>query len=131
VTRLIVMMVAAFVTLLPTSRARAQDRDVRFEITSVGDTTVTFRAGKMTWVVRSPRAIVVDPKRRDALVARLKVVTVSSNGEAIAVITGQTGRVTTDHFVLAEEPPQRWYRNAMLWMGAALGLVVGFAIGKA
>ena len=42
---------------------RAQDRDVRFAITHVGDTTLTFQAGKMTWVVRSKRAIVVDPRR--------------------------------------------------------------------
>ena len=129
--RPLLLMVAAVLAMALPSRASAQDRDVRFEITSVGDTTVTFRAGKMTWVVRSPRAIVVDPRRRDALVARLKVLSVSSNGDATAVVTGQTGRITTDHFVLAEEPKQHWYKNAALWMGAALGLVAGFAIGKA
>lgn len=128
--RFVFLIVAAFAWALPT-RARAQDRDVRFAITNVGDTTVTFQAGKMTWVVRSKRAIVVDPNRRDALVARLKVVSVSSTGEAIAIVTGQTGRITTEHVVLGTEPPTRWYRNTMLWMGAALGLVTGFAIGKA
>ena len=128
--RILLVFVAVLAMALP-SRAVAQDRDVRFEITSVGDTTVMFRAGKMTWVVRSPSAIVVDPKRRDALVARIKVLSVSSNGDATAVVTGQTGRITTDHFVLAQEPPQHWYRNAMLWVGAALGLAAGFAIGKA
>jgi hypothetical protein len=56
---------------------------------------------------------------------------VSSGGEATAVVTGQTGRITTDHFVVAQEPPQHWYRNLTLWMGAALGLVAGYAIGKA
>ena len=129
--RPIVLLFAALGLLVPLARGRAQDRDVRFEITNVGDTTVTFRAGKMTWVVRSPRALVVDPGRRDALVARLKVLSVGSNGEAVAVVTGQTGRVTTDHFVLAQEPPEHWYKNLMLWMGVGLGLVAGFAIGKA
>ena len=129
--RLVLVALATALGMTLPSRAAAQDRDVRFEITSVGDTTVNFRAGKMTWVVRSPRAIVVDPRRRDALVARIKVLSVSSSGDAIAVVTGQTGRITTDYFVLAQEPPQHWYRNAALWMGAALGLVAGFAIGKA
>ena len=129
--RLILAAFAAVLALALPSRVRAQDRDVRFEITSVGDTTVTFRAGRVTWVVRSPRAIVVDPRRRDALVARLKVLSVSANGDATAVVTGQTGRITTEHIVLAEEPRQHWYRNVMLWMGAALGLAAGFALGKA
>ena len=128
--RLILLVVTGVLALVLPSRARAQDRDVRFEITAVGDTTVNFRAGRMTWVVRSPRAIVVDPRRRDALVARLKVLSVSSTGDATAVVTGQTGRITTDHFVLAQEPQQHWYKNMTLWMGAALGLVAGFAIGK-
>lgn len=122
--------VTALVILMPLGVARGQDRDVRFAITAVGDTTVTFRAGKMTWVVRSSRAIVVDPRRRDELIARLKVLSVSSNGEATAVVTGQTGRVTTDYLVIATEPPTRWYRNVALWVGATLGLVAGFALGR-
>jgi hypothetical protein len=129
--RFILVMFAAVLALALPSRVRAQDRDVRFEITAVGDTTVTFSAGRVTWVVRSPKAIVVDPRRRDALVARLKVLSISANGDAIAVVTGQTGRITTEHIVLVTEPPQHWYKNAVLWMGAALGLVAGFALGKA
>ena len=129
--RLLLALLLALATLTPVSRARAQDRDVRFAITTVGDTTVTFQAGKMTWVVRTKRAIVVDPRRSDALIARLKVLSVSSTGEATAVVTGQTGRITTEHVVLGTEPPTRWYRSAMLWMGTAFGLVVGFGLGKA
>jgi hypothetical protein len=129
--RLIVAIFGALVALTAPSSARGQDRDVRFAITAVGDTTITFNAGRMTWVVRSPRAIVVDPRRRDELVARIKVLTVSSKGDATAVVTGQTGRITTDHFVIAQEPPTRWYKNVYLWMGAALGLVTGFGLGKA
>ena len=129
--RLIVAILGALVALTMPSSARAQDRDVRFAITEVGDTTITFNAGRMTWVVRSPRAIVVDPRRRDELVARIKVLTVSSKGDATALVTGQTGRITTDHFVVAQEPPSRWYKNMYLWVGAALGLVTGFGLGKA
>lgn len=125
---LLAVAVVLFVAVPP--RAAAQQRDFRFEITAVGDTTVTFRAGRLTWIVRSPSTIVVDPKRRDALVARLKVVSVSSEGEATAVVTGQTGRITTEHFVIAAEPRSRWYRNAMLWIGTAFGLAAGFALGK-
>lgn len=129
--RLILALSVGLVALTPVSRARAQDRDVRFAITTVGDTTVTFQAGKMTWVVRSKRAIVIDPRRRDELVARLKVLSVAANGEATALVTGQTGRITTDHVVLGTEPQSRWYKSAMLWMGTAFGLLAGFAIGKA
>jgi hypothetical protein len=128
--RLTVLLLGAVVALALPSRARAQDRDVRFPITNVGDTTITFQAGKMTWIVRSPRAIVVDPRRRDALVARLKVVSVGANGEATAVVTAQAGRITTDHVVIGTEPRSRWYRNPLLWMGTAFGLIAGFGLGR-
>ena len=128
--RLFVTLMVALSALAVPSRGKAQDRDVRFQITAVGDTTVTFRAGRLTWVVRSPRAIVVDPRRRDEAIARLKVLSVSSGGDAVAVVTGQTGRITTDHFVVAQEPPTRWYKNLGLWVGATLGLVAGFGLGK-
>ena len=121
---------ATLLVAAPVAAAGAQQRDFRFEITSVGDSTVTFRTGRLTWIVRSPSTIVVDPRRRDALVARLKVLSVSSAGEATAVVTGQTGRITTDHFVLAIEPRSRWYRSPLLWIGTAFGLATGFALGK-
>lgn len=129
--RTFVAWLVAVVALLAPSRMQAQDRDVRFAISNVGDTTVTFQAGKMTWVVRSKRAIVVDPRRRDEAIARLRVLSVSSSGEAVAVVTGQTGRITTDHLVIAQEPPSRWFKNLGLWVGLTLGLVAGFGLGKA
>jgi hypothetical protein len=128
--RLFLVVLTAVVTVALPGRARAQDRDVRFAITNVGDTTVTFQAGKMTWVVRSPRAIVVDPRRRDALVAQLKVLSVAANGEATALVTAQAGRITTDHIVIGTEPRTRWYKNPLMWMGTAFGLIVGFGLGK-
>jgi len=128
--RFILALCTSLLMLTPAARARAQDRAVRFPITAVGDTTVAFQAGKMTWVVRTPRAIVVDPRRRDALVASLKVLSVSSTGEATAVVTGQTGRITTDHVVIGTEPPRRWFKSGLLWMGTAFGLLAGFGLGR-
>ena len=128
--RFLLALVIALIAVAPVSGAEGQTRDFRFEITAVSDTTVTFRAGRLTWIVRSPSTIVVDPRRRDALVARLKVLSVSSSGEATALVTGQTGRITTEHFVLAAEPKSRWYRSPLLWIGTAFGLAAGFGLGK-
>jgi len=127
--RFLVVLTAVVMVALPRG-ARAQDRDVRFAITHVGDTTVTFEAGKMTWIVRSPRAIVVDPRRRDALVAQLKVLSIGANGEATALVTAQAGRITTDHVVIGTEPRSRWYKSPLMWMGTAFGLLVGFGLGR-
>ena len=128
--RLFLLLLSAVVMVALPRGVRAQDRDVRFAITHVGDTTVTFQAGKMTWVVRSPRAIVVDPRRRDALVAQLKVLSVGANGEATALVTAQAGRITTEHVVIGTEPRSRWYKSPLMWMGTAFGLIVGFGLGK-
>ena len=128
--RLFLLVLTAVIMVALPRGARAQDRDVRFAITHVGDTTVTFEAGKMTWIVRSPRAIVVDPRRRDALVAQLKVLSIGANGEATALVTAQAGRITTDHVVIGTEPRSRWYKNPLMWMGTAFGLLVGFGLGK-
>ena len=128
--RLFLLLLSAVVMVALPRGVRAQDRDVRFAITHVGDTTVTFQAGKMTWVVRSPRGIVVDPRRRDALVAQLKVLSIGANGEATALVTAQAGRITTEHIVIGTEPRSRWYRSPLMWMGTAFGLIVGFGLGK-
>ena len=128
--RLFLAVLTAVLTVALPRGARAQDRDVRFAITHVSDTTVTFQAGKMTWIVRSPRAIVVDPRRRDALVAQLKVLSIGANGEATALVTAQAGRITTDHVVIGTEPRSRWYRSPLMWMGTAFGLLVGFGLGR-
>jgi hypothetical protein len=123
------VLTAVLTVALPRG-TRAQDRDVRFAITHVSDTTVTFQAGKMTWIVRSPRAIVVDPRRRDALVAQLKVLSIGANGEATALVTAQAGRITTEHVVIGTEPRSRWYKSPLMWMGTAFGLLVGFGLGR-
>ena len=128
--RLFLAVLTAVLTVALPRGTRAQDRDVRFAITHVSDTTVTFQAGKMTWIVRSPRAIVVDPRRRDALVAQLKVLSIGANGEATALVTAQAGRITTEHVVIGTEPRSRWYKSPLMWMGTAFGLLVGFGLGR-
>jgi len=128
--RLFLVVLTAVLTVALPRGTRGQDRDVRFAITHVSDTTVTFQAGKMTWIVRSPRAIVVDPRRRDALVAQLKVLSIGANGEATALVTAQAGRITTEHVVIGTEPRSRWYKSPLMWMGTAFGLLVGFGLGR-
>ena len=128
--RLFLVVLTAVLTVALPRGTRAQDRDVRFAITHVSDTTVTFQAGKMTWIVRSPRAIVVDPRRRDALVAQLKVLSIGANGEATALVTAQAGRITTEHVVIGTEPRSRWYKSPLMWVGTAFGLLVGFGLGR-
>jgi hypothetical protein len=128
--RLFLVVLTAVLTVALPRGTRAQDRDVRFAITHVSDTTVTFQAGKMTWIVRSPRAIVVDPRRRDALVAQLKVLSIGANGEATVLVTAQAGRITTEHVVIGTEPRSRWYKSPLMWMGTAFGLLVGFGLGR-
>ena len=100
----------------------------RFEITRANDTSFTFAVGRETWVAPRQKGIAVDPRQRDALVARFEVTRVGG-GEATAIITGQTTRVSTEHVAMLEQPPPRWYRRTAFWVGAVLGLLVGAGIG--
>jgi hypothetical protein len=110
----------------------AQFRGVRFEITQVGDTTFRFPRGTASWV-RPCRTsvcgvgesgIAVDPRRRDVLVARFRVVRVDS-GLVTAVVTGQTTRVATEHIAVMAEPPKPWYKGITFWAGTVFGIVIG------
>lgn len=108
---------------------QGQLRGVRFEVTSVGDTTITFRSGEVRWVRRGDLGIAVDPRRHDALVARLRVTRVEK-GTATAMVTGQTTALSTEHIVVMEEPKRPWYKARTFWgglvAGATLGAVVGY-----
>lgn len=110
-------------------RASAQDTAQRFEITAVGDTTFRFAVPNAPWVSRGQQGIAVDPRRRDGLVARFRVLSVA-NGIADALILGQTQKVTTEHVALVTPPPPRFYSRWSFWSGLAAGLLGGFAIGK-
>ena len=116
----------AVVLGLPTG-ARAQYRGVRFEITSVGDSTLVFTTGSEKWIRKGSAGIAVDPKRRDALVARIRV-TAMAPGEASALVVGQTTNVRTDHVVILEQPKRSWVRQSTFWWGVVAGSALGASI---
>ena len=121
----------ALACALVTAPVGAQQLAARFEIASVGDSTFTFLTGPQRWVTPRTRGIVVDPARRDALVARFRIMGVRAD-TVTALITGLTTRVTPDHFVvLNPPPPPPWYKRNFFWGGAAVGTLVGIVLGGA
>ena len=120
---------SALFAAVTSAPAGAQQLAARFEITSVGDSTFTFPVGSMRWAATRGRGIVVDPARRDALVARFRVLRMQ-NDTVTALVTGQTSRVTTDHFVVLDPPPPpKWYVRRAFWGGTAAGALLGLLIG--
>jgi hypothetical protein len=118
----------AFVLVLVLPPAvQAQFKGVRFEITQVGDTTFRFPRGSAGWVKPGDTGIAVDPRRRDALVARFRVVKVDS-GLVTALVTGMTTRVATEHIAVLSEPKKPWYRTITFWGGTVFGIVLGALI---
>ena len=109
---------------------QAQLKGVRFEIAAVGDTTLGFRSGTEHWIKRGQSGIAVDPRKRDILVARLRVLGVDKAGYVTALVTGQTTAVTTDHVVLLQQAPPAWYRRRSFWGGLVLGAALGAAAGS-
>lgn len=110
-------------------RACAQDlqRATRFQISTVGDSTFTFAIGDAKWVRVGAHGIAVDPRQRDALVAKFEVLRIVG-GSATALITGETMRLTLDHFAVLEEPRVPWFAQRPFWLGTALGLLVGAGV---
>jgi hypothetical protein len=109
--------------------ARAQgamERAVRFDLTVVDDSTFTFDVERRGWIKPGARGITVDPRRRDVLVARFRVLEVA-NGTAVALVTGQTTRLTDEHVAVLRAPPRKWYRTRDFWVGAAAGALAGVA----
>jgi hypothetical protein len=117
------------VVLVGATTAGAQDRSVRFEIASVGDTTVTIRLGRAKWIRPGARGVAVDPAQRDELVARFRVLRVTGS-EAVAVVTGQTMPLSTAHMAVFSEPQRRFYGVRAFWLGLLGGALIGFGIGK-
>ena len=124
----VALVLGALAGIAPRTAA-AQQITARFEIATVGDSTFTFAIGPQAWVAKRTRGIVVDPAKRDALVARFRILSVTE-GVVTALVTGQTTEVTTQHFVvMTPPPPPRWYKRAALWTGAAAGGAVGMLLG--
>lgn len=123
------LMAAALLTIGAAAPARAQLKGVRFEIKAVGDTTLGFAAGSERWIRRGLRGSAVDPKKRDVLVAQLRVLQVDPQGNVTATVIGQTTAVTTDHVVVMQEPSPSWFRRRAFWGGLALGATLGVVAG--
>ena len=129
--RLLAFAVALVLSFVAPDAAGAQSSAARrFEITSVGDTTFTFAVRDEGWVKPGLSGTAVDPRQRDALIARFAIVRVR-DGVATAVITGATTQVTRDHVAQLNEPPRRWWKSGGTWAGLLLGLVAGVAVGAA
>lgn len=111
-------------TLFYAGAAEAQRRAVRFEIMAVGDSTLQFKVGTAGWVRRGQTGMAVDPRKRDELVARFKIMRVS-DGAAMALVTGQTTALSTEHVATLEEPKRPWFRAKTFWSGLLLGAVMG------
>ena len=106
---------------------------VRFEIVSVGDSTFAFLAPNAPWLTAGSSGIAVDPRRRDILVARFRVLTRQMD-TATALVTGQTTRLVTEHVALVSRPPAppivlRRIEQRRFWAGAAVGAVFGVIAG--
>ena len=126
--RLLVLCSMILLAALGAPAAGAQETSVRFEITAVGDTSFLFRPGSHTWVSPNQRGIAVDPRRRDVMVARFRVVRVR-DGVATAVITGQTTNISTEHVALIVQPSPHWYQRPAFWVGTVVGAIVGAVAG--
>ncbi|MDQ6887510.1 MAG: hypothetical protein M3068_09465 [Gemmatimonadota bacterium] len=120
------LAVGLALSLAPAS-ARSQEY-TRFAVDSVVDSTFRFTLGGQRWVVPGQRGIAVDPRRRDALIARFRVLRVVRD-TATALVTGQTARISTDLAALIERPQIPFYRRGLFWAGTIAGASVGAIIG--
>lgn len=126
-----ILVALAFAVFLASfaADAVAQEASVRFEITQVGDSTFQFPVRRHDWVGSSQQGIVVDPRRRDILVARFRILRVRG-GVATALVTGQTTSLMNWHVALLERPQPPWYRQRAFWTGVFMGGVIGVAAGS-
>lgn len=98
----------------------------RFEVVAVDDTTFTILVGAERWVRRGTTGIAVDPRRRDALIARFRVI--SRAGDSVtALVTGQTAPIQPTHVALIRQPVPGPLRQDAFWAGLFLGLGAGAA----
>ncbi len=116
------------VSATPTPFTRIPRDAARFEIDVVDDSTARFKPREAFWVKPGMTAYAVDPTNRDALVARLRVISVW-NETAVAVVTSQVTRITTRHTVLLIPPVVPWWKTRRFWFGTLVGAVVGGTIG--
>jgi hypothetical protein len=100
----------------------------RFAIEVVDDSTARFKPREALWVKEGMQAYAIDPVNRDALVAQLRITSVW-NGMAVALVTSQVTRVTTQHVIALTPPSTPWWRARRFWIGILTGTLVGGAAG--
>lgn len=127
---LLALALAATLAAAPAARAQSGGAlpPARLEITAVGDSTLTLRRTDAGWLRAGQRGIVVDPRQGDALVARIRLLSVSGDS-AVALLTGLTSPVTRQHVALVDAPRQRWFARGLFWSGLALGAAFGAVVG--
>lgn len=101
----------------------------RFEIEFVDDSTAVIQLEEAGWVRRGLVAYAVDPQRRDALVARLTVLSRDSTSARL-LIASQVTRVTTEHFILLPKPATPWWRSRSVWTSLLSGLAAGALLSR-
>jgi hypothetical protein len=106
---------------------RAQTSYARFDVTSTQDTTFTFTVPHGSWVTKGLHGLAVDPTHGDELIAQFRVASVAE-GTATALITAQTGRLSSAHVALLAKPKTPFYLQAWFWMGLVAGGVVGYTL---
>ena|SRR5687767_4366586 len=127
----VALVVAALA--IAVAEGSAQETAVRFEIASAGDSTFTLVVGRHPWVRPGLYGIVVDPRQRDILVARFQIMAADS-ANAMALVTGMTTRVSTEHVALLDRPPPPvppWHKRRSFWLGVLFGVAAGFGLGIA
>lgn len=92
----------------------------RFAIEPLTDSTFAFTPDEAKWVTPGMTGIAVDPGRGDALVAKVRVVSVDSV-LANAFVTGQTTRIASGQVLLLVPPKRAWWRQRLFWLGALGG----------
>jgi hypothetical protein len=109
-----------------TARVRRanNDGDRRFVITAVDDSTVSMLAPNDGWLRRGTYGIAVDPRHRDALVARLYVQARTAD-TVVALVTGQTTRLSTDYVAIFRRPETPVLRRSTFWGGVLAGVALG------
>jgi hypothetical protein len=117
------VVLCALLLIAGPAMARAQVGSARFDIDSVGDSTVTFSVGNARWVRAGQTGLAVEPRRHDELIARLRILRVSA-GTATALITGQTSRVAEGQVALIRRPAPPFYTVGLFWVGAAVGAAI-------
>ena len=115
--------------LLSTSPSAAQQGAYRFEIAGVGDSTVEFVLGDVTWLKPGMYAIAVRPAGHDELLARLSIRSVGAK-TAMAIVTGQATSIGKDDVVLVLPPKKHWYQQTAVWISALIGLGVGIVVAR-